>query len=123
MSNKQLVFVYGSLKKTFWNNIILSDSVFLREDTTTNTFSMYDLGMYPCITEDPNGWPVKGELYEVDPFVFGHLDLLEGYPNLYTRELVELSSGVEAWIYFMKEKRSYGKIEAFNGILEWNKRV
>ena len=118
----EYLFVYGSLKKTYWNNILLIDSKFISEDITCDTYSMYDLGMYPCIIKDPLGWPVKGELYEVDSFVFGHLDLLEGYPNHYKREKVRLSSGIEAWIYFMEEKRSYGKIEAFNGILEWDKR-
>ena len=51
----------------------------------------YDLGAYPAITELGEGWLVEGKIIEVDQDTLNYFDQIEGYPDLYHRQLVEIN--------------------------------
>ena len=106
------VFVYGTLKKGFGNHRIVTASNGARVGSATTLqvfFRMHSInGMYPGVvitSEDGGGelgcGPIKGEVYRVDSIDL--FDSLEGYPNLYTRQVIDvvLASGETqtAWIY------------------------
>lgn len=47
---------------------------------------------------------VKGEVYEVDADTIADLDVLEGHPNLYNRDIIEVKIGeddfyTKVWAY------------------------
>lgn len=94
------VFVYGTLKK---GNPIrgldkFAGTRFLASTTTANAnWSMIDLGAFPAVLPDGDH-RISGELWEVDHVVFQELDLIEGYPDFYTRSRVETAHG-NAWMY------------------------
>lgn len=81
----KLVFVYGTLKRTYGNNRLLKDSKFLGTAVTCeDAFSMYT-GGFPYVLPE-GSFHVKGELYEVeDEETLRNLDHLEGYPTHYTK--------------------------------------
>lgn len=95
----ELVFVYGTLKRTHGNHVVLlrSGSDFLGEATTKPEYTMYDNGAFPAITKGGNT-VIFGEVYKVDHM--SYLDGLEGYPVFYNRELIDTPYG-KAWIYFL----------------------
>lgn len=83
---KLRVFVYGTLKRGFWNNhAFLGTAAFLGEAVSVaDCFHMYD-GGFPYVTN--NGISrIKGELYEFeDERILAGLDRLEGVPTHYVR--------------------------------------
>ena len=100
------VFVYGSLKRGFYNYYGRLDGTrgyakFLGEATTKG--KMYNLGHFPAVNIDEEG-TIHGEVFEVDENVVRALDLLEGYPTFYNRTKVPLSSGDQAWIYHIERE-------------------
>jgi gamma-glutamylcyclotransferase (GGCT)/AIG2-like uncharacterized protein YtfP len=82
----KLVFVYGSLKRGYWNNRLLATSRFLAEAITVeDNFVMYD-GAFPYVATGGIS-KVKGELFEVDnEETLRNLDRLEGVPTHYIRK-------------------------------------
>lgn len=123
------VFVYGTLKKGFRAYSLLKGSYFLGKGLTEPGYSMVSLGFPMVLPSKDNGHRVQGEVYSVTDLTMGQLDRYEGYPNLYTRDMVdiELNSGhkVSAWMYVGGEgyhhsmtKREHVKPNK-NGVLEW----
>ena len=86
------VFVYGSLKKGFYNNVVLGDSEFVAVDIVSG-YSLISLGAFPMAIPDPEGY-VIGEVYYVTPETLERLDRLEGfhidtpYSSMYDRKVV-----------------------------------
>lgn len=86
------LFVYGILKSMFDGR------------PATITAKCYHLGDYPAITEIGAGWNVQGLIIEVDSPTLEHLDLIEGYPDLYHRQLVEIDGEwVQVYVYTRPE--------------------
>jgi gamma-glutamylcyclotransferase (GGCT)/AIG2-like uncharacterized protein YtfP len=92
------VFVYGSLKQGFHNHGWMEEigAKYLGKCSTEKIFdmiSMYD--SYPGLINGEYG--IIGELYEIDSMDIYHLDRLEGYPNYYDRQVinVNMDNGVE----------------------------
>jgi gamma-glutamylcyclotransferase (GGCT)/AIG2-like uncharacterized protein YtfP len=54
------------------------------------------------------------ELYEISQKILDNLDVLEGYPDLYNRELVQVGN-VSAWIYIFTEENQRSAIEISSG--------
>lgn len=100
------VFVYGSLKKGYGNHGVLSHShaTLLQEDATSPIYDMIGMGGFPGVLPD-GATSILGEVYEVD--CLEALDGLEGHPTFYKREVVTLSSGIEAWIYILQRELGY----------------
>lgn len=117
MSNKLLVFVYGTLKQGHHNHRLLEDSTYMGKHTIKDGYLMYNLGAYPAvIKQNGEGLPVHGEIYEITEATLKSLDVLEGYPELYYRETIHTEFG-DAIIYLMKEERLWADVVVVDG--EW----
>ncbi|WP_456419752.1 gamma-glutamylcyclotransferase family protein [Thermovibrio sp.] len=105
---RELVFVYGTLKRGFWNNALLKRARFIGKGITLEKFKLYTVG-FPYAVPDEEGLPLKGEVYEVDEKTLLELDNLEGYPIHYKRKRVKVKLNtrkeVEALMYYRKEPR------------------
>lgn len=81
------VFVYGTLKRGYWNNRLLFNCEYVK-DHTLNGYKLYNAG-FPVATP-AEGCSVVGEVFEIpkdiEPQVIASLDRLEGVPTMYTRE-------------------------------------
>lgn len=98
------VFVYGTLKSNGrLHDMFLYSSKFIGK-TIIDGFDMYHNGFYPTIIPGTN--KVHGEVYEVDEETLYSLDLLEGIPYHYSREIVQTEFG-ECFIYVGKHKSLY----------------
>ena len=107
----QLVFVYGSLKRGFYNHRVIAPAEFVNEArTATPAFRMGNVGRYPEVTrtEDESAGFIRGELFQCDSLQISALDRLEENGVDYLREQVvvrslesDSSECVEslAWIY------------------------
>jgi gamma-glutamylcyclotransferase (GGCT)/AIG2-like uncharacterized protein YtfP len=76
--NKNLIAVYGSLRKDMGNDHLLSDSKYLGTFKSVPEFSLYSLGYYPGLKANGNTSVVM-EVYEVNDKVAQRIDNLEGY--------------------------------------------
>ena len=95
--NKHLVFVYGTLRKGGPNHYMRAEADYLGAHWTPPRFTMFRLGPFPAVV--PRGETViTGEIYRVDDAVFGLLDELECYPQVFSRQRIETPPG-HAWMY------------------------
>jgi gamma-glutamylaminecyclotransferase len=105
------VFVYGSLKKGFYNESLLQKASYIGESITCEKYSLYktNLDPYPFLLEENNNETtnITGEIYKIDENILKILDRLEGYPNFYDRKIIEVISentSYSAIAYFLKNK-------------------
>lgn len=95
------VFVYGTLKKGFYNHSVIQSGKFLDKGILSGAL-MFKTRSFPVLFEGDK--KIIGEVYEVNPTVFRNLDRLEGNGSMYLREKkpVTLLTGgdIEAWVYF-----------------------
>lgn len=90
------LFVYGTLRKGYWNNRRLTGANFLGQAITLKPYILWN-GGFPIATHnqrvaDLKGvkmLPVAGELYEVDETHIRSCDQLEGHPDWYNRTLIQ----------------------------------
>ena len=105
--HKSYVFVYGSLRKGFGNHRLLENSKFLGYGKTKEKYSLYADGI-PYVVKEPLT-QIKGEIYQVDDETLHRLDQLEGHPEFYKRELIDVitedGKTIKAWIYFYPYKK------------------
>lgn len=130
------VFVYGTLKRGHGNNGLMetAGAKFICETTTKDEYYLVSYGI-PYVVKDNKEYPrgirrhkgkIKGELYDVPDKNIDILDDLEGHPNWYKRELIELENGEKAWIYFMDldlEENKENLVKPKKGILEYRRDV
>ena len=95
------VLVYGTLRQGESNYHLLTDSQFLGNVVIQAQFQLFDLGPYPAAIKGDQDLVV--EVYFVDDDTMKQLDILEGYPHEYDRELVTTPHG-QAWIYLYQNK-------------------
>ncbi len=102
---RELLFVYGSLKKGFDNHQILSKyAKRLGKATTVKKFGMFEdsFGNYPYLISTPHT-RVHGELYQITRReLMEKIDKFEGVPEYYQRKKIEVKShhGVQrAFVY------------------------
>lgn len=90
-------FVYGTLKKGYGNHGVLGNAILLGEAVTDDTtFNMYD-GGFPFVSIHQNDKDalgrVVGEVYETNrKDIAANLDRLEGYPHLYDKREVDVTT-------------------------------
>ena len=99
-----LVFIYGTYKKGHYNHYLIEDSEFIGLGTTIEPYALY-VDRIPYVTKEIPLIQIRGEVYAVDNATLVDLDLLNGHPDLYRRELVDIilasdASVVKAWLYF-----------------------
>ncbi len=96
---KHLIFVYGTLKKTFGGR---AHQRYLQDRPMKGVCAvpgvMVHLGGYPGLVED-DVCQSTGEVYEVDAVEIQAMDGYEGVPHNYCRKLVDTPWG-RAWAYF-----------------------
>lgn len=100
MKQLETLFVYGTLMKGQTNHEVISDGWFIANGTTLNDFCMYELGMFPAVTED-EVTPIWGELFRVTPDVLTLADNLEGdlFNRIEVPVIIEMSGVITAWMY------------------------
>jgi|TARA_B110000967_G_C18848623_1_gene543370 gamma-glutamylaminecyclotransferase len=102
-----LVFVYGTLREGYGNHIYLHTSKKIGEAKTAEKYSMYEAGI-PFVYKNKASVAITGEVYEVSNDSLYLMDMLEGHPYQYRREIIEVvlneSNEVKkAWLYFYPE--------------------
>lgn len=107
---KTRVFVYGTLKRGYGNNSLLSKSEFIGADTLKG-YKMMSKGAFPAIFKTLDEYfRVYGEVYEVDDSTLEILDYLEGVPNHYRRVTAETVSGRVVEVYVQDEPKERYKM-------------
>lgn len=117
------VFVYGTLKAGEANHRVMTsaDGEFI---TTAKLpgYYMVNTPWYPFAAKSDNDDDyIEGELYKVPADKLHILDTLEGYPQLYDRDVVSIKD-LEAFIYVNRNKTEmasyeskYGKTTSWTG--------
>jgi len=96
-----LLFTYGTLKRGGYFNYHLNSSKYIGEYVTPPKYTLIDLGQYPAVLlKGKTG--IYGEVWEINEETLASLDIVEGYPDLYDRKIINTEYG-EAILYFMKE--------------------
>lgn len=107
-TDAHLVFVYGTLRRSFQNHHLLTKALFLSSGWTRKRYALY-LDDYPYCVQTEHVSRVRGELYKVEYPTLMVLDALEEHPRVYRREkvAVDLDDGreMQAWVYFYPRPR------------------
>ena len=113
----QYVFVYGTLKKAYWNHRLLAGRAKFLGDTTI-TGKLYNFGLPGYVMGDEG--TVHGELYSFDdPTVLKDLDRLEGYneqnpgKSFYIRSVVSTKlddKEINAFVYEINRPMKEGDL-------------
>ncbi|MGC8491934.1 MAG: gamma-glutamylcyclotransferase family protein [Syntrophobacteraceae bacterium] len=97
------LFVYGTLRSGFSNHFLLEGAIFLGPAETREKYALFSDGI-PYATREKEVSTIAGEVYRVNSKTLEYVDLLEGHPGRYRRELVPVliqdGSTTLAWIYF-----------------------
>ena len=99
---RDLLFVYGTLKRGLANHHQLAGARFVAEACMEGV-DLHDLGPFPMAIAGQG--LTHGELYRVDGEHLARLDRFEGVPRLYGRYLMPLSDGRPAWIYLGRPRQ------------------
>lgn len=108
---KHIVFVYGSLLSGLHNHRVLAGAKALGAAQTAGLYQMRDLGYYPGVVypgQLDHCCAIRGEIYEVDDDGLKRLDLLEGHPHFYRRELIRAEGDGclwQVWMYVLQGDR------------------
>lgn len=98
------VAVYGSLRKGLYNHYLLEEgkeSIFLKEVKVEIPFKMISMGdVFPALIHSKENNKITLELYSISFKVFKNLDILEGYPNFYSRKKISID-GDYYWVYYL----------------------
>lgn len=83
------IFTYGTLRKGECNDIRrLGPAIFLGYARAAGF--LHDLGNCPGLLLDRNGYPVKGELYEIQSSMLDELDRVEALCGEYHRRSIQV---------------------------------
>lgn len=97
------VFVYGTLKsggKVRGLDQFPGASIVGKATTTYPDYDMVDLGSFPAVLLKGKKY-IQGEVWEVNDQTMLELDMIEGYPDFYNKQIVDTSKG-RAFMYFMR---------------------
>jgi gamma-glutamylaminecyclotransferase len=109
-----LIAVYGTLKRGYGNYYnYLSSSKFIGKGNTKDKYPLIISGLPYLINKKGEGYNVQVDVFKVTDSKLNDLDRLEGHPNWYRREQVEIKvKGVvlNCWIYFNIRENEIGKV-------------
>jgi gamma-glutamylcyclotransferase (GGCT)/AIG2-like uncharacterized protein YtfP len=120
--NKNYIFVYGSLRKNMINHGVLDAlyASYIGIYKTVNNYYMIGLKSkaYPYILEESVNNdlvinPVYGEVYTISDEGLEYLDRLEGHPNNYIRENIDVINNISSlntYMYILKNKEMIDSI-------------
>jgi gamma-glutamylaminecyclotransferase len=92
------VFVYGTLKRAYWNTGIMGQDTFLMSTRTATP--EYDIKANGIPYMGKGNFYVKGEVFEVDDVTLARLDRLEGHPRNYLRSTLRVEGLNEEVFYY-----------------------
>ncbi len=113
VGGRPLIFVYGTLKSPWGNNVLLAQTKakFLGYDSITGQFDMISFGGFPGVvrgSEENTPLRIRGEVWAVDEEGLRDCDLLEGHPNWYERRKYRTDIlDVRAWMYTLPATERY----------------
>ena len=93
-----LLFVYGSLKKGFWNDFFLKDSKFIGSYQTCKNYGLLINNELPFMVSFLSLYPIFGEVYDINDTELKAIDNLEGNGKWYTRCEISVKNEVETII-------------------------
>ena len=101
---KNILFVYGTLKRGGLNHHYLKGARFIGDAFTKEEYALY-ISDFPLVVRGHAVSRIKGEAYEVKWPVLNQVDMLEDHPHLYFREEVPIilkatNRVLNAWMYF-----------------------
>ena len=107
----KLMFVYGTLKRGSYNNIMLGKSKFLGRAVTKPSLNIKSIGIPIVVAPFSDAMretakPIIGEVYKVSKRIIDMVDILEGHPDLYKRFLIDIETKnetLEAYIYLFQQ--------------------
>lgn len=101
------LFVYGTLKKGFANHHLLREADYLGKGRTKRKYALY-VDSIPYVVKEPATSFIYGELYQVNASQLERIDWLEGHPNWYCREQIQIvdqhNKTVAAWAYLFPDR-------------------
>lgn len=90
--NKVYLFVYGSLPPYLQDSKKVKALGFAK---TIEKYSMYVIGekySFPALVKDEGLYNNLGTLYEIDPVLIRELDMFEGSPDFFKREIIHIQN-------------------------------
>jgi gamma-glutamylcyclotransferase (GGCT)/AIG2-like uncharacterized protein YtfP len=96
------VFVYGTLKSGYGNNVLLKGSTFKSTGVTLRLFTVLSSGFPVAFATERPKHRLSGEIYQVDDKTLAQLDRLESNGSMYKRRRVVINTptGTEVcWMY------------------------
>ena len=107
----------------YGNHDILRGAEYLGEAITFDgDYEMRDYGGFPAVYKIDDGNWIKGELYSVDDKILAHTDRLEGHPDWYKREKVDVLVGElleDAEMYVMQREVRGRPVPVVNSRQSW----
>lgn len=99
------LFVYGTLMKGHLRADTLKHEKYIGEAKTAPQYALLDCGNYPGLVRvEKDGKAIHGELYEVNSKLIEVLDRIEGSPELFRLEPIEIENAPVVYAYFLKYK-------------------
>ena len=102
------IFVYGTLRSGGGNSRLLRESELVSIAKTDGKYALYVEGI-PYAVKKEEVSRIIGEVWSVNSDTLQSIDLLEGHPNWYVRELINViltdANMLRAWIYFNPSPR------------------
>lgn len=102
------IFVYGTLRSGGGNSSLLRGSKLVSMAETEQKYALYVEGIPYAVKEEAVS-RIIGEVWSIDSDTLQRIDLLEGHPNWYERELINViltdTDTMRAWIYFNSSPR------------------
>ena len=106
------IFVYGTLMSGFIRDSLMQAAKLIGIAKTVPAFTMYSTAMsYPMVVRGGTT-AILGELYEANTETVARLDVIEGHPDWYCREVVQLEDGTEASMYLIQEKPGWPTVKS-----------
>lgn len=101
--DRHKIFVYGTLRSGGGNNPMLRESKLVAIGKTEQKYALYVQGI-PYAVKDEAICSIVGEVWSIDSSTLQMIDVLEGHPIWYKRELISVVTTdnkiVMAWMYF-----------------------
>jgi gamma-glutamylcyclotransferase (GGCT)/AIG2-like uncharacterized protein YtfP len=97
---KELVFVYGSLRRGQSHQALLRHAKYVGVHKTEPRYTMFSLGAFPAVVAGGCS-VITGEVFAMDQTMLSRLDEFEDCPGEYVRTEISTRYG-KAWIYVFR---------------------
>ena len=120
------IFVYGSLKRGFFNSGLLSKEKLIAKAITDEKYCLYPSYSYwyPYAIEKDKNFQILGELYELKSIDISAIDELEDAPQYYYRKIIDVTCDnkkYKAYMYFKNENSDDSEYDTNIAMKTWIK--